>query len=235
MTQDRTAGHGNQGHGRAHGAGAGAGAGGVVAALEHGDPSTRLRAALAAGSRPGTAPARVLVLRAGVEPDFFVRDMLTWAITRVPAAETVPLLLDAVREGDARARSQALHTLSKIGDGAAYPEVSRHLHDADEDVARSAWRAAVLLVPDQEAAVLARLLARGLGRGGRERRRSLSRALAALGDAGADAATGAAGSGDAAVRGHARETLELIDDPDGDADGSVHDARRARALGPGRM
>lgn len=231
MARGRTAGRDRE---AVDGAGRSA-AGRVAAGLAHRDPSTRLRAALAAGSRPDPASAPELVRRCGVEPDFFVRDMLTWAVTRLPAATTVPLLLDAVRDGGTRARSQALHTLSKIGDGAAWPEVSRHLHDADADVARAAWRASVVLVPAQEAPSLARALTRGLGRGDRDVRRALSRALAALGDAGADAATAAADSPDAGVRAHARGTLELLGDPDAGNGDSADAALRARALGPDRM
>ncbi|MFJ9123743.1 HEAT repeat domain-containing protein [Streptomyces sp. NPDC102340] len=113
------------------------------------DASVRLRAAMAVGSSPDPGFVGTLVERCAVEPEFYVRDMLTWALTRHPAALTLPALLCEVRSGPAQARSQALHTLSKIGDRSAWPVITRELlTDADDEVARSAWRAAVVLVPD---------------------------------------------------------------------------------------
>ena len=108
-------------------------------ALAATDPSVRLRAALDAGTRPDPTAVPLLVDRCAVEPDFFVRDMLTWALTRHPAEVTVPLLLDALGAAVPQARSQALHTLSKIGDPAAWPHVSEALlRDEDDEVARAA-------------------------------------------------------------------------------------------------
>nr|WP_307810877.1 HEAT repeat domain-containing protein [Tomitella cavernea] len=200
--------------------------------LEHPHSSVRLRAALAAGSQPDAALAKTLVDRCAVEPDFYVRDMLTWALTRLPSAVTVPLLVDALGSVAPQPRSQALHTLSKIGDGAAWPAVAEHLDAEDDEVARASWRASVSLVPFGAEAALAARLAGELGRGDREVRRSLSRALAALGDHGAAAAESAGRSGDADVRGHVRDTLTLMADPDAVADAQVGAARRVRALGP---
>src|SRR5699024_729364 len=93
-------------------------------ALAVGDASQRLRAALDAGTRPQTVDAVRLVERFAVEPDFFVRDMLTWALTRHPADVTVPILVDELGSASPQARSQALHTLSKIGDSAAWPHLT---------------------------------------------------------------------------------------------------------------
>ncbi|MCZ9339899.1 HEAT repeat domain-containing protein, partial [Streptomyces sp. TRM76130] len=144
----------------------------------------RLRAALAVGTAPDPRYVDPLVERCATEPEFFVRDMLTWALTRHPVSLTLPALLREVRSGRARARSQALHTLSKIGDRRAWPAITRDLlTDADAEVARSAWRAAVVLVPEGEEPGLASVLVTRLGWGGRETRLSLSRALAELGEA----------------------------------------------------
>lgn len=195
-------------------------------------PSTRLQAALTLGTHPGPGLVDALVARCAVEPDFYVRDMLTWALTRLPWAVTVPLLLDALESAAPQPRSQALHTLSKIGDGAAWPAVAEHLDAEDDEVARASWRASVSLVPVGAEAALAARLAGELGRGGPEVRRSLSRALAALGDHGADAVESAGRSGDADVSGHVRDTLALMADPDAAADAQVDAARRVRALGP---
>ncbi|WP_181193432.1 HEAT repeat domain-containing protein [Prauserella shujinwangii] len=202
-------------------------------ALRAGSSSTRLEAALAIGTRADPAFVDALVARCAIEPDFFVRDMLTWALTRFPAETTVPRLLQELRSERAQARSQALHTLSKIGDRGAWPAITRSLlHDADDEVARSAWRAAVVLVPEGENRELAEDLAAQLGRGDRDLQRSLSRALVALGDVSEPALRTGLASDDPAVRAHARATEILLRDPDADFDAAVDEAKRIVALGP---
>lgn len=187
----------------------------------------RLQAALAAGIHPDPDQVDVLVERCGVEPDFYVRDMLTWSLVRHPATLTVPRLLRELLRDVPQARSQALHTLSKIGDPAAWPAITTELlHDPDDEVARSAWRAAVVLVPEGSEGPLARLLAAQLGRGGRDVQLSLSRALAALGDAARPALAEAAARGNE----HALVTERLVDDPELSFETAVFDARRIIAL-----
>ena len=206
----------------------------LFAALGAANSSTRLQAALAAGTRADPGLADALVERCAVEPDFFVRDMLTWALTRLPADVTVPRLVAELRSGRAQARSQALHTLSKIGVRAAWPAITASLlHDADDEVARSAWRAAVVLVPPGERAELAVDLARQLGRGDRAVQLSLSRALVALGDVAEAALRSGLASADPGVRAHARATERLLQDPDAGFDLAVDEAKRIVALGPG--
>lgn len=184
------------------------------------DSSSRLRAALDAGTTPDsadTATVHELIARCAVEPDFFVRDMLTWALTRHPASLTVPPLLTELRSPTPQARSQALHTLSKIGERSAYPHITDELlSDADDEVARTAWRTAVSIVPRQDEQHLATRLSRQLGRGPRELRRSLSRAYLQLGEAGRPAldATDRTGNTNSASRAHAAATLILLEDPD---------------------
>lgn len=200
--------------------------------LEDDRASVRLRAALAVGSTPDPRFVATLVERCAVEPEFFVRDMLTWALTRHPVSVTLPRLLLEVRSQGARARSQALHTLSKIGDRRAWPAITRALlTDADDEVARSAWRAAVVLVPEGEEAALAALLATRLGRGGRETRLSLSQALVALGDAMTPAVDAATRAPEPLVRAHALATQRLLRDPDAGFTLAVEEAKRVVALG----
>lgn len=207
-----------------------------LVALAATDPSVRLRVALDAGTRPDTTAVPLLVDRCAVEPDFFVRDMLTWALTRHPAEVTVPLLLDALGAAVPQARSQALHTLSKIGDPAAWPHVSEALlRDEDDEVARAAWRAAVVLVPDDAEPWLAGVLATQLGRGDAEVQKSLSRALVALDDAAEAPLTRAASSPHASVRVHAEATRRLREDPDAGFAGVVEEAKRVVALGAGGL
>ncbi|MFI5658543.1 HEAT repeat domain-containing protein [Streptomyces sp. NPDC051684] len=200
--------------------------------LEDTDVSVRLRAALAIGSAPDPWFVGKLVERCAVEPEFFVRDMLTWALTRHPVDLTLPAVVREVRSERAQARSQALHTLSKLGDPGAWPVITRELlTDADDEVARSAWRAAVVLAPDDEREDLAGVLATQLGRGGRETHLSLSRALVDLGDAAGPAVDAAATTaGDPAVRAHALATQRVLRDPDTGIGFAIEDAKRVVAL-----
>src|SRR5699024_6116679 len=179
------------------------------------EPSTRLRAALAAGTEPASAHVEVLVAQCATEPDFFVREMLTWALTRHPAATIVPLLLGELERAEPQARSQALHTLSKIGDPGAWPALTPDLlHDDHDQVARAAWRAAVALVPAGSEEALAVELAEELGRGAREVQLSLTRALLVLGHAAEPALEAATTHGPRPARLHALATRHLLDDPE---------------------
>ncbi|MFD1078763.1 HEAT repeat domain-containing protein [Longispora fulva] len=208
----------------------------LLGALGAADSSTRLKAALAIGTHADPGAVEALVARCAIEQDFFVRDMLTWALTRLPSEITVPRLREELRSEGAQARSQALHTLSKIGDPGAWPAITRSLlHDADDEVARSAWRAAVLLAPVAEREGLAADLAAQLGRGDRNVRLSLSRALVALGDVIEPALRKGLASDDAAVRAHARATERLLHDQDAGFDEAADEAKRIVALGPGRV
>ncbi|MFC8390457.1 HEAT repeat domain-containing protein [Streptomyces sp. NPDC057238] len=201
--------------------------------LEDGSSSVRLRAALAVGTAPDPCFVDKLVERCGLEPEFFVRDMLTWALTRHPVSMTLPALLREVRSERAQARSQALHTLSKIGDRRAWPAITPELlSDADDEVARSAWRTAVVLVPEGGESGLAAMLAGQLGRGERETQLSLSRALVALGgDAVPPALRTATMAPDPRVRAHALATERLLHDPDTGFEFAIEEAKRVVALG----
>ncbi|MFI9638676.1 HEAT repeat domain-containing protein [Micromonospora sp. NPDC051925] len=204
----------------------------VLQGLAHGNASVRLRAALAVGTRPAPQCVEPLIERCATEPEFSVREMLTWALTRHPSALTVPGLVGELRSTRAQARSQALHTLSKIGDRRAWPAITRALlTDADDEVARSAWRAAVVLVPEGEQAALATVLATQLGRGDRGTRLSLGRALVALGEVITPALRAAMTDPDPRVRAHAVATRRLRHDPDAGFEYSIEEARRVVALG----
>ncbi|MFD7631394.1 HEAT repeat domain-containing protein [Streptomyces sp. NPDC059851] len=204
----------------------------AVQALESSSASVRLRAALAVGTAADPRSVDALIERCGVEPDFHVRDMLTWALTRHSSSVTVPKLVDALGSECVQARSQALHTLSKVGDRQAWPAITRALlTDADDEVARSAWRAAVVLVPEGGRAGLAEVLATQLGRGGRETQLSLSRALVALGGAVVPVLRSAMTDPAPRVRQHAMVTERLVRDPDAGFECAVEEAKRIAALG----
>lgn len=205
---------------------------GVLRGLEDGRSSVRLRAALAVGTAPDPRFIGKLIERCAIEPEFHVRDTLTWALTRHSPSMTVPGLLDELRAEGAQARSQALHTLSKIGDRRAWPAITRALlTDADGEVARSAWRAAVVLVPEGEEPELAAALSTQLGRGGRETQLSLSRALIALGEVIVPILGAAATDPDARVRAHAVATERLLRDPDTGFEFAIEEAKQVVALG----
>lgn len=200
--------------------------------LENGDASVRLRAAMAVGTAPDPRFVDKLIERCAIEPEFLVRDMLTWALTRHPSSTTVPRLIDELRSERAQARSQALHTLSKVADPRAWPAITRELlTDADDEVARSAWRAAVVLVPEDERTELAAVLASRLGRGERPMRQSLSRALIALGEVILPILRAAEASPDPRVRTHAIATERLLRDPDAGFEPAIEEAKRIMALG----
>jgi len=206
------------------------------AALEHPDASARLQAALAAGTRPDDSYIAELVARCAVETDFFVRDMLTWALTRHDPDQVVPALLPEVSADVPQARSQALHTLSKIGDPAAFAVITPAvLRDRHPEVARAAWRTASGLVPEGAQEELADELATQFGRGDHDTQRSLSRAFAAIGFRAQAAIERAAVSPYDVVSAHARATAIVMDDPDADFAEAVVEARRvvARRAVPG--
>jgi len=203
----------------------------LKAALQAESATARMNTAMAAGLRPHDAYIDVLVERCAVEPDFFVRDMLTWALIQHDHTLTLARVLPELNSEIPQARAQALHTLSKLGDQRAWPAITTQLlTDPDDQVALTAWRAAAALVPDGEAPALAEVLVTQFGRGDRATQRGLSRALAALGDPAAPAIERAKSDRSPAVRTHALATEQLVADPDGGFDVALEAARRTAAL-----
>ncbi|GAA2893932.1 HEAT repeat domain-containing protein [Streptomyces mexicanus] len=207
----------------------------VANALCAEDPSVRLQTALAVGAHPDPVFLETLVERCAVEPDFFVRDMLSWALTRLPPKITLPRIRQELGSERPQARGQALHTLSKIGDKDTWAWITRDmLREADDEVARTAWRVAVVLVPEGEEKDLADELVLQLGRGDRDVQLSLSRALVDLGDVTKPALARAAESSDPAVAAHACATELLRRNPETGFDAALDEAKRVVALGPER-
>lgn len=89
-------------------------------------------------------------------------------------------------------------------------------------------------MPESEKEALAGELASEFGRGDREVRLSLSRALVALGDVVEPVLRTAMTVLDPEVRAHASATERLMRDPDAGFDLAVDEARRVVALGPDR-
>lgn len=180
----------------------------LQALLASPDQSVRLKAALAAGTYPDPAYIEILITQCSHEPDFFVRDTLSWALMRHDVKEVVERLKPELNSKVAQARSQALHTLSKIGDKANYPLITleHHLDEVDK-VAVTAWRTASVLVPETERPSLTKILVTQLGRGDSDMQFDLTRFLCALGECIVEPLQEAAKSDNEVIQIHAEFTL----------------------------
>jgi HEAT repeat protein len=170
--------------------------------------SVRLKAALAAGTYPNPDQIEILILQCASESDFFVRDTLSWALMRHDQKSVVDHLKIELKSENPQARSQALHTLSKIGDKANYELITQDLLlDSDDFVASTAWRSASVLVPDKDKQALVEVLISQLGRGDSDTQFGLTRFLCAIGQPIVAPLTQASKSSDEVVRTHAEFTL----------------------------
>ena len=176
--------------------------------LDSPDQSVRLKAALAAGTYPEPDFIEVLISQCATESDFFVRDTLSWALMRNDIPQVVERLEIELQSANTQAKSQAIHTLSKIGDKNNYKLITDEmLFDADDFVASTAWRAASVLVPEDEKPNLVAKLITQLGRGDSDTQFGLTRFLCALGDCIVEPLTQAAKSSDEAVSNQAKFTI----------------------------
>jgi HEAT repeat protein len=170
--------------------------------------SVRLKAALCAGTFPNPDQIAILVSQCANESDFFVRDTLSWALMRHDQKSVVAQLKFELKSENPQARSQALHTLSKIGDKENYELITRELLlDSDDLVASTAWRSASVLVPEKDKQELIELLISQLGRGDSDIQFGLTRFLCAIGQPIVAPLTRATQSSDEVVRTHAEFTL----------------------------
>jgi HEAT repeat protein len=170
--------------------------------------SVRLKAALAAGTYPNPDQIDILIVQCASESDFFVRDTLSWALMRHDQTSVVEQLKIELKSENPQARSQALHTLSKIGDKGNYVLITRDLLlDSDDFVASTAWRSASVLVPDKDKQALVELLISQLGRGDSDIQFGLTRFLCAIGQPIVAPLMHAAQSADETVHTHAEFTL----------------------------
>jgi hypothetical protein len=172
------------------------------------DQSVRLKAALAAGTYPEVEFIEVLISQCAIESDFFVRDTLSWALMRNDVAKVVELLETELQSANPQAKSQAIHTLSKIGDKANYSLITDEmLFDPDDFIASTAWRVASVLVPDEQKAILVKKLITQLGRGDSDTQFGLTRFLCTLGDCIVQPLTEASKSADETISNQAKFTL----------------------------
>ncbi len=176
--------------------------------LASSNQSVRLNAALMAGTYPKSEFIEILISQCAIEPDFFVRDTLSWALMRQERERVVELLTPQLHSPINQARSQALHTLSKIGDRANYHLITEDLlFDQDDLVASTAWRSASVLVPEEKKSELVNLLVTQLGRGDSDIQFGLTRFLCAIGDQIITPLKQAALSHNEEIRTHAEFTL----------------------------
>ena len=172
------------------------------------DQSIRLKGALAAGTYPELRFIEILVSQCAIETDFFVRDTLSWALLRNDQEAVVKRLIPELKSENIQAMTQAIHTLTKIGDKKNYPLITHEmLLDSDDFVASTAWRAASVLVPEDETDALVRILVTQLARGDSDVQFALTRFLCAIGEAIVRPLTEASDSPREEVRMHAQFTL----------------------------
>jgi HEAT repeat protein len=180
----------------------------LEALLKSPDQSVRLKAALAAGTYPNLDHIEVLIRQCASETDFFVRDTLSWALMRQDRPTVVQSLIPELKSANPQSRSQALHTLSKIGDQNNYSLITTELLlDADDFVASTAWRSASVLAPDADKPALVEILISQLGRGDSDTQFGLTRFLCAIGQPIVAPLMQAAQSAEETVRTQAEFTL----------------------------
>ena len=176
--------------------------------LDSPDQSVRLKAALVAGTYPETEFIEVLIEQCAIESDFFVRDTLSWALMRNDVSKVVKRLETELQSTNLQAKSQAIHTLSKIGDKKNYSLITDEmLFDSDDFMASTAWRVASVLAPDDQKPNLVKKLITQLGRGDSDTQFGLTRFLCALGEHIVQPLNEAAKSSDEAISNQAKFTL----------------------------
>ena len=192
------------------------------------DQSVRLKAALAAGTYPEVEFIEVLIAQCAIESDFFVRDTLSWALMRNDAAKVVKRLETELQSSNPQAKSQAIHTLSKIGDRTNFSMITDEmLFDPDDFIASTAWRVASVLVPDDQKSILVKKLITQLGRGDSDIQFGLTRFLCALGECIVEPLTVASKSADETISNQAKFTLLRLREM------QLEDAKPSnRSLGP---
>jgi hypothetical protein len=127
---------------------------------------------------------------------------------RNDVAKVVERLKTELQSSNPQAKSQAIHTLSKIGDKANYSLITDEmLFDPDDFIASTAWRVASVLVPDDQKEFLVKKLITQLGRGDSDIQFGLTRFLCALGECIVEPLTEASKSANETISNQAKFTL----------------------------
>ena len=195
------------------------------------DASKRLNLAMNVGTFPSDSYIDVLVDQFLVETDFYVRDTLTWALLNQNREKVTQRIVAEINSPYPQMRSQCLHTLSKIGDPATWPAITRqHLTDPNDAIAKTAWRAAVILVPDWQVSELVEVLCTQLGRGDARTQLSLSKALLNLEEPALEVLKQFLTDDKINVREHAEKTFRLHNDHVAEYVKSIEAAKRNKSL-----
>jgi hypothetical protein len=113
-----------------------------------------------------------------------------------------------LQSSNPQAKSQAIHTLSKIGDRTNFSMITDEmLFDPDDFIASTAWRVASVLVPDDQKSILVKKLITQLGRGDSDTQFGLTRFLCALGECIVEPLTVASRSSDETISNQVKFTL----------------------------
>jgi HEAT repeat protein len=172
------------------------------------DKNTRANAAVELGKLGDASMADLLVDALAVEPDFFVREYLTWSIVRIADAST-PLLLRMLHDTRPQARHGAAHTLGKIADPRATAALIATLRDDDRSVVSKAAFALGAIGAAEAVPAIVNLL----GGEDPELQSTLVSVLERFGAHALPALVAALAHADARVRAHAAEVLGVIADP----------------------
>lgn len=106
---------------------------GAENALRDLDKNVRIQAAIDLGTAGDDKALDALVSALATEPDFFVRESITWALVRI-GAPVVPQMIRLVEDGDPTVQLSAVHVLGKLGDSAAAPALIQALKGAPPEI-----------------------------------------------------------------------------------------------------
>lgn len=180
----------------------------ALAGLMDADKDVRQQTALGLGHRPDPERAADIARALWQEPDFFVRETLTWVLIQTPgpAVEAAQRILG---EADSVTRLQALHVLSKVADPTTVDTVTGYIDDPDPAVAEKA-RYALARIGDPR--VIPQLVDR-LGDVDLATRDAMTRTLTEFGEDAVPALVIALQAPKPVVRAHAAEVLCFIGSP----------------------
>ena len=180
----------------------------VLVGLDHPDKDVRQQTALSLGHQPRAELSADIARALWQEPDFFVRETLTWVLIQTPgpAVEAARRIL---HDADSATRLQALHVLSKVADPTTVDTVSDYIDDANPAVAEKA-RYALARIGDPR--VIPQLVDR-LGDADLATRDAMTKTLTEFGEQAVPALVAALQAPEPVVRAHAAEVLCFVGSP----------------------
>lgn len=200
-------------------------------ALSNSDSTKRLNIVMNVGTFPDDEYIDALIDQFAYEPDFYVRDTLTWALLNHNRKKVIERIIAEINSPNPQMRAQCLHTLSKIADPATWHAITKaHLTDTNDSVATTAWRAAAILVPESDVPELLEALCSQLGRGDARTRLSLTKAILSCEDAGVEALKKLLTNQDEVVRAHVESALRVFKDHEAEYLNSIKLAKRNATL-----